>query len=97
MPGVAAAALLVLALADLPYGYYSFLRLAVTVAAVWIAVEAARSSAVGWAVAAGAVAVLFNPVFPIWLSKSAWAPLDLLSAAVLLCAGLFITRSVSSE
>jgi hypothetical protein len=81
------AALLVLALASLPYGYYTFLRFVVTGWALFIAWgEYQRAGTVnGWSVGFVLVAALFNPLVPVHLDRGTWAYLDLGSAA-LFCA-----------
>ncbi len=76
----AGAGLLVLAVFDLPYGYYSFLRLAVTAGTIALLVLL-RGEAPGWLIGLAVVALLWNPVFPVPLSSEAWLPLDLLGAA----------------
>jgi hypothetical protein len=77
------AALLLLAVLHLPYGYYTFLRLAVAVCAIiaaWVALKA--KDAVNWEVVVmGLIAILFNPLAPVWLSRAAWLPIDLAGAA----------------
>ena len=80
---LAAAALLLLALADLPYGYYTFLRLVVCAVAAFGAFRAAASKSEVWAVVLGGVALLFNPIIPVHLDRETWAPIDVVTAAVL--------------
>ncbi|THK37382.1 hypothetical protein EHS39_14245 [Ensifer sp. MPMI2T] len=78
------AVLLVAAVLPLPYGYYTFLRLVVTVAAAitaYTSYQTARSMT--WpTIVMGLVAFLFNPVVPVALSRSVWLPIDLLTAGV---------------
>ncbi|MFN3832117.1 MAG: DUF6804 family protein [Allorhizobium sp.] len=76
-----AAALLLAALLPMPYGYYGFMRLAVTVAAcIWAWTAYEREGLTGQVVLAGALALLFNPILPVHLSRSIWAPIDVLAA-----------------
>ncbi len=84
---VVAAAMLVLALADWPYGYYQLLRVVVCAVAVWGAVLTYGMEKQGWTWLLGALAVLFNPVFPIYLEREVWAFIDV-ATAVLLIASL---------
>lgn len=72
------AALLVLALLPLPYGYYTFLRLVITGWALFLAWGEYRhaGSANGWAIGFLLIAALFNPLVPIHLDRSTWAFLD---------------------
>jgi hypothetical protein len=80
---VTAAVLLLIAAAPLEYGYYTFLRLAVTAASVWIAIVAGRAKQTGWTLAAVFLAIVFNPLIPVWLSKGVWMPIDVAGAALL--------------
>jgi lysylphosphatidylglycerol synthetase-like protein (DUF2156 family) len=96
LPAVLAGVLLLIAVAPLEYGFYTALRIAVTAAAIWVAVAAVRSRQVGWAVVAAALAILFNPLIPVWLSKGVWIPIDLVGAALMIFAGVFV-RSKPTE
>lgn len=84
------AALLFLALLRLPIGYYTFLRLAVTTGALAFAyAHANREGSRLWVVAFGAIALLFNPIWPIYLrDKALWAPLDILGGLLFLVAAV---------
>lgn len=74
-----AAVLLLVALTDMPYGYYTFLRWVVFGTAVWMLILVAEFET-RWKVAFAAIAVLFNPLFPVALGRQAWALVDLLTA-----------------
>ena len=77
------------ALLPMPYGFYTLLRLVVTIAAVLVAygwLQRDRSSFVPFAF--GGIAILFNPLIPVHLSRAAWAPIDLAVAAAFLLAML---------
>jgi hypothetical protein len=79
------AILSLVALLDMPYGYYTFLRWAVTLmagAAAWRLLQ--KQIPLGWLFAA--IAVIFNPIMIIGLSKSAWAPINVITAIVFLLA-----------
>lgn len=84
---LAATALLLLALLDWPYGYYQLVRISTCAAAAYTAVTLASAWQPGWRWTFGLMAVLFNPVVPIHLSRPTWAWLDLI-AAVLFVASL---------
>jgi len=71
------AVLLLLALAPLPYGFYTLLRLVVTICAVVIAYHHWQSGGKGVAIAMGFIALLFNPLIPVYLTREIWAPIDL--------------------
>jgi Family of unknown function (DUF6804) len=71
------AVLLLLALFPLPYGFYTLLRLVVTICAGVIAYHHWQSGGKGLAFSMGFVALLFNPLIPVYLSREIWAPIDL--------------------
>ncbi len=69
----------------LPGKYYPFLRVAVTAGAVLaIGVEYYHTRRLsGWMVMMGAAAIVFNPIFPLYLhSKSMWQMIDLLTGVL---------------
>lgn len=88
-----AAALLLIGIAKLPYGYYQFLRIETTIVAAFFAYTAfTTAKAVGfWTLLFAAVAILFNPIIPIYLSKDAWMVIDGV-VAVFILAHLVIAR-----
>lgn len=79
-------ALLLLAILPWPYGFYNLLRLAVCAVSAWLAYEQWKhdNAASGWMVALSAVALLYNPVIPIHLTREIWIVLNLISAGVFL-------------
>jgi len=79
------ALLLLGAIASWPYGYYTALRFVVCVTAGWwlAAFEYRRSNAVAvWAIVLCLVAILFNPLVPVFLTRGIWFVLDLAAAAI---------------
>jgi hypothetical protein len=82
---IAAAIMLFLALARLPYGYYTLLRFVVCgTTAYGVYVTSTDRKQPGWAWAFGIIAVVFNPLIPVHLNRDAWAVIDILVALVLL-------------
>lgn len=83
---IAPAFLLVLALLPWPYGYYIFLRLAVSVLAGWLAYEQWKldDAVSGWVVALGGVALLYNPLLPVHMTREIWSVLNLGTACIFL-------------
>ena len=81
---LAPAVLLTGALLPWPYGYYELLRLAVCAVSGWIAYEQWRhdDAVSGWVVAFGGMAMLYNPLMPIHLTREIWSMLNLASALV---------------
>jgi hypothetical protein len=91
------AALLLLALLSFPYGYYTFLRLAVTLSAGLLAYWSWSRQQPLWAIAFAAVALLFNPLFPVYLDRSTWGPIDVAVAALYIAHWLFTRGSRSGD
>lgn len=84
IPSLLAALMLLGALARWPYGYYQLLRLVVCGVGAFIAFMAYSWQEM-WAVwLFGFIALLFNPLIPIHLSRGLWQPIDVI------CAILFI-------
>lgn len=82
IPAVAAATLLLVALGQHPYSYYTFLRWAVCAAAAFVAWLAWHSTA-EWATwLFVGIAILFNPLVPIYMTRAHWRPVDILCATV---------------
>ncbi len=83
---VGTVALLVVALLPWSYGYYAFLRLVVFAVSVWIGYEQWKhdDAVSGWVVAFGAVALLYNPLLPVHLTREIWTVLNLATAMLFL-------------
>ncbi|ANM17172.1 hypothetical protein AMK06_CH02276 [Rhizobium sp. N541] len=75
---------LLLALLPLPYGYYILLRLVVASFSLYLSYRYSGNAAkmTGWALAFLLVAVLWNPVVPIFLDRGSWFVLDLVAAVM---------------
>jgi hypothetical protein len=68
--------MLLIALAPLPYGYYTILRIVVCGSSAYISWTTADTKITGWTVAFAAVALLFNPIVPVYLDREIWAFID---------------------
>jgi hypothetical protein len=75
-----AAGLLLLAIAPLPYGYYQFLRIAITLIAGINAFHVYHQKGQWPFLIFLGIAILFNPLLPIYLDKDSWTPIDLITA-----------------
>jgi len=75
--------LLVVAAFPVPYGYYSLLKIMACGVFIWAAIIAYSKelSYLPWIFVT--LAVLFNPIIPIYLPKELWVPVDI-GAAILL-------------
>jgi len=67
----------------MPYGYYMLLRIAATLVFAWAAFIAYEKS-YEWLLWVYAVlAILFNPIIPVYFQKELWVIVDVLAAAML--------------
>lgn len=76
------AGMLVVAVLPLPYGYFMFLRLAITAAAAYVAYENFNKDIPVWGIVFVGVALLFNPFYTIHFDKALWAVIDIVVAAL---------------
>ena len=83
--------LLILACFSLPYGYYRFLRVFVTVVSIWGIFVAINVENAVWLLVFLAAAVLFNPLFPIYLTKSVWRFFNI-AAAIIFTLSIFTLK-----
>ena len=82
--------LLFIGLFDLPIGYYTLLRIVVTIGSVAVVVSEFENGFNFWVITFGLIAILFNPLIPIYLNdKSAWMPIDIIAGI------LFIIKSLT--
>jgi len=75
--------MLVIALGNLPYGYYMLLKLAVCATFVVLALKLNERNIATWAIAAWAFAALYNPIIRIPFHKDAWSAINLATIVVL--------------
>jgi hypothetical protein len=87
-----AAAMLVGALGPWPYSYYQILRFLTSGSAVYIAFLGYnwKKSWVVWLF--GVIALLFNPLIPIHLSKEIWQPIDIICAWLFVIVGFVLKK-----
>ncbi len=78
--------MLLAAVGPWPYSFYTLLRWVVCGTVLVLAYEEfkVRGEASAWVVALGGIGVLFNPLFPVSLTREIWAPIDVGAAIVLL-------------
>ncbi|RXG96373.1 DUF6804 family protein [Bradyrhizobium zhanjiangense] len=82
-----AIALLLAATMNLPYGYYTLLRIVICGFSAVVATFGFIEKSNGWATAFALLAVLFNPVIPVYLNRQDWFWFDI-GAAVMIAAHL---------
>ncbi len=73
------AAVVLLGIAPLPYGYYQFVRIVACGTAAFLAYKDYEidGKMTGWTAPLAIAAILFNPLIPIYLTRALWAPIDL--------------------
>ena len=65
--------LLFIGLADLPIGYFTILRISVTIGAILALLDEFENDINLWVIAFGLTAIVFNPLIPVYLGdKEAW-------------------------
>ena len=91
-----AAAMCAVAPADWPYGFYTFLRLAVTGASlcgcIWL--HRARSE---WLWPCCLIVILYNPVIKVHLDRDSWVVLNVLSSLLLLAAARQLSKAIAKN
>jgi len=88
-------ALLILALADWPYGYYVLLRLFVCGTTGYLACIEFNRERQGWTWILGFIALIFNPLFPLHFDREVWSIIDL-GVAVILIVYLVVNKKIYS-
>lgn len=64
------------ALGSHPYSYYQILRWFITICSAYLAYNYFTFEKFTWAWIFTALAILFNPIFPIYFAKGTWVLLD---------------------
>ena len=82
------AAMLLIAIAPLPYGYYQLLKLVIFLAGGWIGFQFWTRGRTMQAVPFILMALLFNPIFPVHLSRGMWMVLNV-GGAILFAVGMW--------
>ena len=77
------AVLLCLCLADMPYGYYQFIRFISLIAFGYFAFEAYSNQKQGLMILFGSLALLFQPLVKISLGRQLWNIIDVVVAIIL--------------
>ncbi|WP_370519217.1 DUF6804 family protein [Flavobacterium sp. Sd200] len=81
--------LLLLAIHKMPIGYYTFLRLAITLSCITIITKNIKTLHALWIILFVVTALLFNPLIPVYFyKKSLWLPIDIVCALIFLCYGI---------
>ena len=94
IPSFVVAVMLLGALAEWPYGYYQLLRLVVCGVAVFVAFTALNWQKLWVTWLFGFIAILFNPLFPIHLTREIWQPIDVICALLFLFIGFLLRKEL---
>lgn len=87
--------MLFLSLADLPIGYYTVLRFVVTIAAVAVVAKEYDKEINLWMIVFGLIAILFNPIIPVYLNdKRSWMVFDAIAGVSFLVKGFMINKKL---
>jgi hypothetical protein len=73
---------LILSIFNMPYGYYTLLRLIVTVGSVAYCVQFLEKKNMNMVYLFGFIAILFNPLIPVYLNKETWLIIDLIVGGI---------------
>lgn len=83
MARLVAAVILLWALLPNPHGFYMLVRLVVCGVCGYTAYRYAERELSGLAWLFGVIAVAYNPLLPVYLTRAIWMPLDLITAGFL--------------
>ncbi|MFC1593519.1 DUF6804 family protein [Candidatus Neomarinimicrobiota bacterium] len=81
-PSLIIIALLLLALLPMPYGFYTLVRICVCLFSIFLAYKTWQEKIELWMWIFIVIAILFNPIIPIFLGRGLWAFLDIITAVV---------------
>lgn len=94
------AAFLLIGIADMPIGYYTFLRIVICLSSGVIAYGCySLEEKINFGVALfGVISLLFNPIFPVYLhDKEIWTTIDILSAISFVGAGIYLNKKLKDD
>lgn len=75
-----------------PYGYYVFLRWIITASAIFLIWVAHNLQKQAWLGLMVVIAILFNPLIPVHLTKEIWVVIDFI-AAILFLVSIFKVKT----
>lgn len=82
LPWIAFTVLIIALIPGLPYGYYQLLRWVVCGFSCYGALLSHQRNRQSWKWVFVGLAVLFNPLLPVHLSRQIWFPLDIAASIV---------------
>ena len=84
--------LVVAALLAPPYGFYRFMRIAISIVALYYSYHFLQSSRPFLTFIFLILAVLYNPIYPIYQTRAIWQPINLASAAYFILVAFRFTQ-----
>ncbi len=89
------AGLLFIGLLNLPIGYYTLLRIVVTIGSVAVVISEFENGLNFWVITFGLIAILFNPLIPVYLNdKSAWMPIDIIGGIIFIIKSFTLKQNI---
>jgi len=83
------AILLFFGIANLPSGYFTFLRIAVFAGGIFIIYKQFENQITFWIISIGIITILFNPIIPVYLyDKSIWTVIDIISGLIFIASAI---------
>jgi len=79
-----------------PYGYYTFLRLVCCGIFAFLAFKSISMEKQGWTWILGITAILYNPIFRIYLSRDIWSVLNIITIGIAIWS-IFILKEKEPE
>lgn len=79
---IIAGIMLLLAIFSWPYGYYQLTRIVIFFAGAYLAYSLYKLHKEGWIWILAITVIIFNPFFPLRLTKGTWVILDLIAAII---------------
>ncbi len=96
LPAAAISLLMLIALGNNPYDYYTFLRIATTITVTYLAYKTYKNDeADGLIWVFVTIAVLFNPFIPFYLSREVWAPINIITAVTIIVCAVVLERKMA--
>lgn len=85
------ALLLFIAMAELPIGYYTFLRIVITIGSISVIIFEFEKGFNFWSITFIFMTIIFNPLFPVYLNdKQMWMPIDIIGGLLFLMKSILI-------
>jgi len=76
---------LLIAIVDLPYGYYIILRILIFSISIMMIISSKYVESKWFFYLPVFIAIIYNPIIPIYLSKANWVRIDVIVAIIFIC------------